>query len=532
MSVTPSAVGTARTFIVTGSGKTGSRTFDVNPGALDHFAISAIASPQMAGVPITGITLTAQDIYNNTATSFTGAVTYSGTAGITGTSSAFSAGQLTGVSVTPTEVGSGLTFIVTNSGKTGSRTFDVSPKGLDHFAISVIASPQTAGIAISGITLTAQDNSNNIVTSFTGTVTYSGTAGITGTSSAFSAGQLTGVTVTPTVAGSARTFIVSGSGKTGSRAFEVNPGALDHFAISAIASPQVVGVSITGITLTAQDFYNNTVPGFTGTVTYGGTTGITGTSPAFSAGRLTGVSVTPSVVGSARTFVVTDSVSGKSGSQTFDVVNATGLDHFAISAIPSPQIVRVAIQNITLTAQDVTNKTVTSFNGSVTYSGTAGITGTSSAFTAGQLIGVYVTPTMVGSARTFVVTDSVSGKSGSRTFDVNPAPLDHFAISAIASPQMVGAAITGLTLTAQDYYNNTVTSFTGTVTFSGTAGITGTSGAFTSGQLASVSVTPIVAGTARTLIVTGSGKTGSRTFDVNPYNSSDYFRIFLPVLKK
>jgi hypothetical protein len=102
-----------------------SNSFALTAGALDHFAISSISSPQTAGTAIIGITLTAKDANNNTVTSFTGTVTYSGTAGITGTSAAFTAGQLTGVSVTPTNVGTGKTLIVTGSAKTGTATFDV-----------------------------------------------------------------------------------------------------------------------------------------------------------------------------------------------------------------------------------------------------------------------------------------------------------------------------------------------------------------------------------------------------------------------
>ena len=115
-SVTLSKSGTLVTITATdhaGTGKTGaSGTFTVNAGALDHFAISTITSPQVAGTAITGITLTAQDVNNNTVTSFTTTVAYSGTAGITGTSAAFTSGQLTGVSVTPITAGSGKTFIV------------------------------------------------------------------------------------------------------------------------------------------------------------------------------------------------------------------------------------------------------------------------------------------------------------------------------------------------------------------------------------------------------------------------------------
>jgi hypothetical protein len=126
--VSQSGPGKTITATRTGGIETGtSNTFTVNYGALDHFEISPISSPQMVRTTITGITLTAQDLFNNTVTSYNSPVTYGGTAGVTGTSSAFTAGRLMDVSVTPTEWGSGLTFIVTASGKAGARSFDVNP---------------------------------------------------------------------------------------------------------------------------------------------------------------------------------------------------------------------------------------------------------------------------------------------------------------------------------------------------------------------------------------------------------------------
>ena len=142
--------------------------FVVNPGALDHFSISTISSPQTAGTPITGITLTAQDAFNNTVISFTTTVTYSGTAGITGTSAAFTAGQLTGVSVTPTVAGSNLTFIVSGSGKTGTNTFIVNPGAIASYTVTA-TTPQTRGTAFT-VTVTAKDANNNTVTTDSSTL--------------------------------------------------------------------------------------------------------------------------------------------------------------------------------------------------------------------------------------------------------------------------------------------------------------------------------------------------------------------------
>ena len=101
-------------------------------------------------------------------------------------------------------------------------------------------------------------------------------------------------------------------------------------------------------------------------------------------------------------------------------------------------------------------------------------------------------------------------------------PVDQFTISSIPSTQTVGTPITGITLTAKDAANATVTSFTGTVTFGGTGGFTGTSASFIDGVLTSVSVTPTVAGSNLTFTVdNGAGKTGSATIaTINPAPSA------------
>ena len=106
------------------------------PGPVDHFLISAIASPQTVGIPITGLTLTARDAANQTATGFTGTVTFGGSAGGTGSSANFVAGVLSGVSVTPTQAGSNLTLTVSD--------------GLGHSGSTVIAAVQTQYQAWSG----------------------------------------------------------------------------------------------------------------------------------------------------------------------------------------------------------------------------------------------------------------------------------------------------------------------------------------------------------------------------------------------
>ncbi len=122
-------------------------------GAVDHFAISSINSPQTVGTPITGITLTAQDAANVTATSFTGTVTFGGSGGLSGTSASFIAGVLTGVNIIPTVAGSNLTFTVTDGASPTPHTGTT--------IIATIATPQSPYDVWSGTTAFDADSNGD-----------------------------------------------------------------------------------------------------------------------------------------------------------------------------------------------------------------------------------------------------------------------------------------------------------------------------------------------------------------------------------
>jgi hypothetical protein len=251
-----------------GSGHTGlSNGFTVSAGALHHFVIAYIPA-QTAGTAF-NLMLTAQDVNNNTVTSFTGTVSISTTAGAISpiTSASFTSGMRT-ESVTVTQAGTGKTISVNDgAGHTGlSNAFNVSSGVLHHFALAMINSPQTAGTAFS-LTLTAQDANNNIVSGFAGTVNLSTTAGTISpaTSGAFASGvRMENVAVTQ--AGTGKTITADdGSSHTGtSNGFTVNSDALHHIAIGNIGT-QTAGTAF-NVMLTAQDANNNTVTSFTGTV--------------------------------------------------------------------------------------------------------------------------------------------------------------------------------------------------------------------------------------------------------------------------
>jgi hypothetical protein len=414
------------------------------------------------------------------------------------------------------------------------------------------------------MTLTAQDAYNNTVASFVSTVTYSGTAGITGTSASFSAGVLSSVSVTPMVAGSSETFIVTGSSKTGTATFNVNPGSLNAYKITAASNTPTAGATDV-LTITAVDQYGNTVTSVTSeSLTFSGLSNapagsvptITNSSSvATNLGSGTAITFTSGVSNAGGTLVAYDaqgpvtlaatdgthSTSSTGGAGVSLTVSPASLDHF-IFTLATPQTDGVAFTNTnTLTAQDAYNNTISTFNAStnnVTISTTlsgaiSGLSGTNkltsaSDFSSGiaNLANHNLKYTGTTGSGTFTATSATGSKTGtSNSVTISIGGLDHFVISAISSPQTVGTPITGITLTAQDAGNNTVTSFTTTVTYSGTAGITGTSASFLSGQLTGVSVTPAVAGSSETFIVTGSSKAGTATFNVNP----EVFTLTVPV---
>ncbi|HSP42213.1 MAG TPA: autotransporter-associated beta strand repeat-containing protein, partial [Luteolibacter sp.] len=96
-----------------------------------------------------------------------------------------------------------------------------------------------------------------------------------------------------------------------------------------------------------------------------------------------------------------------------------------------------------------------------------------------------------------------------------PGPVDSFTITGVPAQTTVGAVINGITITALDEFDQTATSFSGTVVLGGTAGITGTTANFVDGVLENASIAPAITGSGLTFTVDdGEGHTGSVTFDV------------------
>ena len=144
---------------------------------LHHYVINAIGSPQTRGSPFS-VTITAQNIGNQTITGYTGTagLSASGTGGADSitptTTTAFTAGVWTG-NVTVNTFDTNVVLTASDgAGHTGtSNAFNVGTGALHHFAWSAQAN-RVVNVP-SSATVTAQDAGNNPVSSFTGTAALS-----------------------------------------------------------------------------------------------------------------------------------------------------------------------------------------------------------------------------------------------------------------------------------------------------------------------------------------------------------------------
>jgi hypothetical protein len=230
-------------------------------------------------------------------------------------------------SITATDTVTG-TITGTQSGIT------VNPAAIDHYSVTAIGTPQVAGTAFS-VTIQAQDFYNNNITTGGGaaeniTITFGLTdAWATPVTTATVAGTATVGNMTMTVAQVGQTIIFTGvSAKSGtSNAFTVNPGAIDHYAVTAIGTPQVVGTAFS-VAIQAQDVcFNNITTGVEAAESINITFGLAdaGAAPlttATVAGRGTVNDMTMTVAQVGQTIIFTGATSAETGTSNAFTVSA------------------------------------------------------------------------------------------------------------------------------------------------------------------------------------------------------------------
>jgi autotransporter-associated beta strand protein len=394
----------------------------------------------------------------------------------------------------------GSTFNLTNVSVINSAGFDptvIDPPGTlsvfmsqpaNHFVITAPASAAAGSVVT--YTVLAEDSFNNQDFSYNGTVAFSGGgAGAT----------LPGSGVLTTGAGVFSATLVTAGNQTitatdaphsltgTSASILVTAGTLNHMSVvyNPSSTTQTTAGHLLGISVFAQDQFNNTVTTYSGTVHYS-SNDPNAVLPDNST-LVSGVG-TPGVLfetAGTRSITATDIATSSTGTSPNLTVVAGALNQFGIAL---PQFFPTGVQQvITVTAQDQFGNTVTTYAGTVALTSSDG--GASFNPQSGQLtggVGTFgATLATLGSQFISAHDSTTPSITGSNSAIVTAGVLNHFKISAPSSITAGGPL--PYTIQAVDINNNQLISFSGTVSISTSdtlASSTGTvqlSGVLTSG---------------------------------------------------
>ena len=363
----------------------------------------------------------------------------------------------------------------TTSSITGTATVNVIAGAASHFAVTA-PSTTPAGSAFV-FTVTAEDAFNNAASSYSGTVhfTSSDTQVSAGNGLPLDTAITNGTGNFAAILKTAGNQTISSTDTTTSIAGTSNPitvtaGTATHFAVSGPGS--ATAGSGFSVTVTAEDQFNNTTANYTGTVHFASGDGqavLPGNSPLV--GGTGAFSVTLKTAGTQSISAI-DTVTASIAGNTTVNVSAIGATHFQVSApanvaAGSPFVVVV-------TAVDPFNNTATSYSGIVHFTSTdpqvsAGNGLPSNAALSngtGSFAAILKTAGNQTIAATDTATSSITGNSN--TIAVSASTATHFLVSAPGTAT-AGSAF-NVTVTAEDQFNNTAASYSGTVHFTSSDG--------------------------------------------------------------
>lgn len=414
----------------------------------DHYTISTMPASIVAGANI-ATTVTAQAKNNATITNATDAISVTdGTATVYPQTINLVGGTWTGnFSVTKTQSGD----VVNLSGQAGavtgaSNAFNVTPAALSSVTISPI-SVQVSVNGTASVSAQAYDQYNNAITADPYAWTSSiGTIGSTGTPVTYNAGTQSGT-------GNITVTVTEGAGsKTATIPVNVTSLPVDHFSFTTVTN-KVAGQAF-AVTILAKDQYNNTVSTYNGNgvLTYSLGTISPGATTDFTNGSWTGtVTVTKSGTGATLTY----SDSGKSGTSNTFTVNPGAISSVAIT----PTTLIAGIQStsaISATSYDAFENPIAT---GVTYNWTITDPSLGTLTAPNAASGSLTTNTKAGTTYLNVVaTQGTNSENNTVILNVQAGALDHFAFDQISSPQPTQQLI-AVKITAQDQFNNTVTTF-------------------------------------------------------------------------
>ena len=535
-----------------------SASFTIVPGPVSTLAFSTQPSTTTAGATITAIVVQAQDAVANLVTTFTGNVTMTigtnppgGT--LSGTSTVAAVGGVaTFNTLSIDKAGTGYKLTATAGAGSGqSAAFNITAATATQLVFSTQPSATAAGSSINpAIVVTAEDQFNNLATSFANAITIAITGGtgkagasLTGTKTVTAVnGSATFSTLSIDSVGTGYTLSATATGLVGgfaSATFNIVPGAATQLVFTGQPSNATAGANIApAMTVTARDAKGNTATGFTGSVTLafgtnagggtlGGTVSVNAVAGVASFGTVninkSGTGYTLTAAAGALTGATSSAFNIIAGPATKLVYTNQPTNSLAAATINSAVGVKVA-------AQDGLGNTDLTFTGNVTVAfGTNAGSGTlSGTTTVAAVAGVATFGNLsidkVGTGYTLAATASALTAATSGGFNIINSVATHLVFSVQPGNTVAGATIGTVTVTALDASNNVAVDFTASVAVAiganaGGGSLSGTSSVAAVAGVASFSTLSInKTGVGYTLAATAGALTGATStgFNITP----------------
>lgn len=554
-------VGTGYTLSASSGSLTGATSgpFDIFASTATHLVFSTGPVNTVAGVTFANVVVQALDGSNNLATGFTGGVTISigNNAGGGTLSGAAPVSAVGGVATFSTlsinKTGDGYTLVASAGGVSSatSSPFNVTPAAATHLVFSVQPRDTVAGALIADtIKVSALDANDNLDTAYGAAVALNiGTnpsgAVLKGSTSAAAVHGVAAFADTIETSGVGYTLIAHSGTLTDATSlpFDITPAGLASLVFTGQPTNTVAGQVITpatGVQVTGEDAFGNTVTGFTGSVSIaiganagGGT--LSGTIPVnASSGVATFSNLSINKAGSGYTLIASSAGAPDATSGSFDITAGTAtVLTFIIQPAASTTAGTAISSPITVAAQDAQGNTDPTFAADFTVAITGG-TGKPGATLSGTKT---ITPTngqavfsnlSIDSAGTgYTLTASAAGLTNgtSSTFAITAGTATKLAFTINPVTTTAGQSIPAIQVNAQDALGNTDPNYTTSVAVAITGG-TGKTGAALTGTASHTAVAGVAsfpglsidsAATGYTLTATSGGLTNgvSAAFDVN-----------------
>src|SRR5207253_2680866 len=245
-------------------------------------------------------------------------------------------------------------------------------------------------------------------------------------------------------------------------------GAATHFVLSTPQSS--TAGSAQNVTVTALDAFNNTAPGYGGTIHFmssDATALLPGDYPFVSTDNGTHTfSVTFKTAG-AQSLTATDTVSASvTGTQSGITVNPAAASTLSVTAFPSPVTAGTA-GGFTVSARDAYGNVASGYAGTVHFSSSDSQAVLPADATLSNGTAAFSAALKTAGSQSLTARDTLANSlSGTQSgITVNPAAASNLSVTAFPSPVTAGTA-GGFTVSARDAYGNVATGYAGTVHFS------------------------------------------------------------------